>query len=400
MANDKLKAAIPAWQRNQQASSDENAGQVQSIEDAATPPQTEETTPTETSLPPQDDPVTSPATGESAAWPSTPAAQQEHMKTFLEDPAVKDAPTEKKRAFFESKGIPKDLIDETLDEDEPAFKASEFESFQQQQQLQLKPESQPPRQNTSAPPIITYPEFLVEAHKPPPLITPGRIVNTAYVAGGLAALIYGASKYLVAPMSISLTESRHEFAVHSQSKIDEMNDRLAKLVSKAPDVKKDMDKTAETEIDDEAESETSDPTELYHRDMGTQTSPLPSRRASLSSTSNPDKNDKKKDMAEYQSTGLQIMKSHLDEMLARSEKLADTHKDRQDSVNKLRHYLDTVMYASAGIAAWGMGEDAGKEGGKEGKDDALEELKKEIRGVKGVLLSAKRFPGVAGRVGT
>ena len=68
---------------------------------------------------------------------------------------------------------------------------------------------------------------------------------------------------------------------------------------------------------------------------------------------------------------------------------------KQDEVNKLRHYLDTVMYASPGINVWSTSEEA-KDSGK--RDD-IERLKREIRGVKGVLLSAKMFPGAPGRAG-
>ena len=36
------------------------------------------------------------------------------VRKFLEDPAVKDAPYDKKRAFLESKGISSDVMDEIL----------------------------------------------------------------------------------------------------------------------------------------------------------------------------------------------------------------------------------------------------------------------------------------------
>ena len=403
MADDKSKPAIPAWQRApQQQPATGKTGADNRIEEAPTPPASETPTPSDTAVPTSAEPAAALAAEESSSTDATKASQLENVKTFLEDPAVKNEPTDKKRAFLEGKGISNGVIEQVRNSEVSTFKVNDFESFEQTQaQSSPAPQSAPPpqpapqqQQKPTGPPIITYPEFLVEAHKPPPLITPARIVNTAYLAGGLAALIYGASKYLVAPMTANLTDARHEFASHSLGKIDEMNERLGKLVSKMPEPKK--EKAVEFDVDDEAESETSDPTELFHRDMGTQTSPRESRRPSLSSSPS-DTSEKKKDQVSYQTTALEIMKERLSDMLQRTEALEIPNKERQDSVNKLRQYLDTLMYASPGISMWSSTEDADK--AKESKEDVVEDLKKEIRGVKGVLLSAKRFPGVAGRVG-
>lgn len=280
---------------------------------------------------------------------------------------------------------------------EAAIKTSDFETFKEQQQPVRPQVATPVQQKPSGPPIITYPEFLVEAHKPPPLITISRLWNTAQIASGIAAIIYGASKYLVTPMTENLNEARHDFATHSQGKIDEFNERLAKLVSRSPEYKKDhlIDSDAS-----ETASETSDPTELYHRDMGTQTSPLPSRRPSNTTTLS--NTTTTKTPTDYQVTGLEIIKSHLDEMLSRNEKTESANKERQHKMDALRHYVDTLMYASPGISVWSTAEETSKadgSGAAREREDAVEELKKEIRGVKGSMLSAKRFPGPAMRNG-
>ena len=310
----------------------------------------------------------------------------------------RDASLEKKRAFLESKEIPVETIDQVLKPElTPSFQATDFQSFQEQQQQ--RPSPQPKRapaqtQTTTGPPIITYPEFLVEAHKPPPLITPARILTATYVAGGLATLVYGASKYLINPMIGNLTEARHEFSEHSQSKIDEFNDRLSKIVSKVPEPKKPAAAPpSEVELDD-AESITSDPTELYHRDMGTQTISPPTTPPLPSSIP-----PAKKDAVTHDTNALSIINSHLTELLDDIEKHDAAVKERQESTNKLRHYLDQLLYASPGVSAWAGSEDAfamgtTKKAGEGKKPDMVEELKKEIRGVKGVLLSARRFPGV------
>lgn len=407
MSGDSKKTAIPAWQRSQ--------------------PTKPLDTPTAAPTPTEADIETSSEEPESSLKTATThptdkadidsAAQLENMKTFLEDPSVRDAPLDKKRAFFANKGIAQELVDQALQSEasttmsKPAISTSDFEAFKATQQVAQQsaqqPQAAPP--TFSSPPIITYPEFLVEAHKPPPLITVSRLWNTAQIAGGVGALIYGASKYLVAPMSENMNEARHDFAVHSQTKIHEMNERLSKLVSNVPSSGNKKDVGANGDMDDlRSESETSDPTELYHRDMGTQTSPLPSPRTSdAPAATKLDDEDTGKSQTDLQITSLNTLTSHLNDMLSRTQNLESANRERADRTSNLRHYLDTLMYASPGVAAWSSMDDMAKVSAagtvnaesKKESEDVIEELKREIRGVKGSLLSAKRFPGVAGRVG-
>lgn len=273
MPDDSSKPGIPAWQRAQQPLKPSSNTPAQSQAPAPSEAGPEESTPANPE-PTQD---LSALGAEEASSSSTKDAERQtnQIKSFLQDPGVKDEPVEKKRAFLASKGIPQDVVDQEL-ATAPATTpdVSDFATFKQTTQQPAAAPVAPSR--PSGPPIITYPEFLAEAHKPPPIITPSRILNTAYLASGLAAVIYGASTFLVKPMSASLTESRHDFATHSNSKIDELNDRLSKLVSKIPEARK----QATDSDSDDVESITSDPTELFHRDMGTQTSPPLSPRPS------------------------------------------------------------------------------------------------------------------------
>jgi len=408
MSDDPKEPAIPAWQRSQ-------------------PAKPLETTTTSAPTPTEDDIETN--KGQSGTASKTiptsatnetgldAAAQLENIKSFLEDPSVRDAPLDKKRAFFANKGIAQELVDQALPPETPsstptpAISTIEFEAFKASHQLTQHPAQQPRAAppSFSSPPIITYPEFLAEAHKPPPLITVSRLWNTAQIAGGIGALIYGASKYLVAPMSDNMNEARHDFAVHSQSKIDEMNERLSKLVSNVPASGSKKDVGANGDMDDlRSESETSDPTELYHRDMGTQTSPLPSPRSSdAPAATKPVDEDTGTSQTDLQITSLNTLTSHLNDMLSRTQNLESANRERADRTSNLRHYLDTLMYASPGVAAWSSVEDVAKVSAagtvqgesKKESEDVIEELKRDIRGVKGSLLSAKRFPGVAGRAG-
>jgi hypothetical protein len=380
------KPGIPAWQRAQQPlQSTTPSPTTQPTEDAET--KANDTTTPEQSNAQQDHEQTT--TEQSNTQEVTLSAEErsqqlEIVKSFLEDPGVKDEPVEKKREFLESKGIAQAMIDQELgskstSSSRPTINTAEFDSFKEASQ---PPRAQPPARIV-APPIITYPEFLEDARKPPPLITPMRVLNATYIASAIAAIAYGASTFLVKPMAASLTDARHDFAVHGQSKIDELNDRLSKIVSKIPEPKSATDAA---DMDD-TESVASDPTELFHRDIGTQTSP-PITPAPSSATQ-----PASKTIADKQDDRLLIIKSHLDEMLSGLEAGEQPAKDRLEETNKLRHHLDNMMYRVQTQNVWSTGFGSDQKGGADA-DDAIEEVKKEIRGVKGVLLSAKRFAPV------
>ncbi|KAK1074900.1 hypothetical protein LTR74_000744 [Friedmanniomyces endolithicus] len=394
MSDGSAKRSIPSWQQSAKlALSESTRG---SGNDA---PNVQEAAAVSTSSSDEADSEESPP-------PESSDTQLDMVEAFLSDPKVKHESVEKKRVFLQSKEIPVDTIDQVLKAGEPAaspFDPSDFQAFKQQRQQQQQPSS--PQSTTTTPPIITYPEFLVSAHTPSPLVTPSRVINAAYLAGGIATLVYGASTFLFKPMTETLTASRHDFATHSQGKLDDFNEQLAKLVSKIPstDIQASVPDLETNEID----SVVSDPTELYHRDMGTQTSPLPSRRPSdpfLPPTSEP--STLAKDRTTQQTTTLTTLSTHMNDLLAGlSTHQATANKDRTAEVDKLRHFLDTMLYGGshavydAGGGGWGHGGDSWKYGKKEEEgagQKAMEELKKEIRGVKGVLLSARRFPGVVG----
>lgn len=388
MSDDSSKRAIPAWQRAQQPLKPESnpPTEQQSHDPKAEDkqaPRPEESTPQED---PQEPAVATSSADEETISPAERPQQLEIVRSFLEDPGVKDEPLEKKRAFLQSKGITEDMIDQELGKQSSLkFSTSDFASFKETTQTR----NAPPATRPTGPPIITYPEFLEDARKPAPLITPSRILNATYVASGIAALAYGASTFLIKPMSVSLTDARHDFASHGQSKIDELNERLSKLVSKIP-----QPKSSGYEADSDAESVTSDPTELFHRDIGTQTSPAISPPANVNAGS------ETRTISDGQNDRMIVIKSHLEELLAGVEAGERPAKERMEETNKLRHELDNMMYRVQTSNAWGGFSMDQKSGGE--PDDGIEELKKEIRGVKGVLLSAKRFAPVGpaqGRVG-
>lgn len=388
MSGNSSRPAIPAWQRAQQPlrpSADSSPTQDADAKDNSTSGQ-DEAAATEGTT----DPTLEQSNTEDAPLSAEERAQQlEIVRSFLEDPGVKDEPIERKREFLEAKGIAQDMIEQELGTSTVTSTATppstsittvDFADFKQATQTQRAP----PAVRVVAPPIITYPEFLEDARKPPPLITPMRVLNATYIASAIAAVAYGASTFLVKPMAASLTDARHDFASHGQSKIDEFNSRLSTLVSKIPEPKS---AAGEAENDD-VESVASDPTELFHRDIGTQTSPAVSPPPSTANAQ-----PETKTVADKQNERLSIIKSHLDEMLAGVQAGEQPAKDRLEEANKLRHHLDNMMYRVQTANVWNGGFTTEAKAGTEAVD-AIEEVKKEIRGVKGVLLSAKRFAPV------
>ncbi|THX73111.1 hypothetical protein D6D05_07549 [Aureobasidium pullulans] len=398
---------------------------------------------------------------------SAQAAKQEHdaslsaihhVRKFLEDPAVKDASLDKKKAFLLSKNVSEDMISqvlESIDAQDAAdtdgskeaarqeFEASKAEASTDGSTQAAKQEfdaskksPQPPsyvsttdgsteaaKQEFDAskavsfsaaefkatnpsttpapaplrrdvPPIITYPEFLVQPQKPPPLVTVSRLINATYIAGALTASAYALSKYIIAPMADNLNDARHDLFEHTTDHVSEFNEKLSKLVSTVPSSAKSLPQTPVEFADFDNESITSDPTELFHRDVGTQTSPSLSRRPSVASDIEVIRPDT---VPLKQTNRLEIMKSHISEILEGSESNGANNQTLQESISETRHYLDGLYYTPPSYS-WNADNSLNtSDTSKDKQPDAAVALKAEIRGVKGVLLSAKRFP--SGRVG-
>ena len=249
------------------------------------------------------------------------------------------------------------------------------------------------------PPIITYPEFLTQSTAAPPLITVKRVLNTLYMTTAAAATIYGTSKYLIEPMMESLTEARHDLAEHAKGKLETLNSNLELIVSEVPSSGKVRSRPDDMTKDSESvDSTDSDPTELFHVDIGTQTSPIQSRRSSTSSsiTSTPAKDAK----LLIQQSRLKDLNTHLSDLLEDSNGV-ESADDVAANVSDLRTYLDGIIYSSPHsngnlysniIGSSGVGGIGGLRGAGP-EDDAIGNIKGEIRGIKGILLSARNFPG-------
>lgn len=256
------------------------------------------------------------------------------------------------------------------------------------------------------PPIITYPEFLFQPAKPPPLVTMRSILYTLYGAAGLGASIYGASEYLVKPMLANLTSARHELATTAQENLQKLNEKLEQNVSVIPAHLNARKASDEEEYKDDSDSVTSDPTELFHRDIGTQTTPDVSP--------SPDTMAKTENPLDAPVEAVNHHKSRLDSIQSQLKDIAELERDSttlDDSMRArltdLHHYLDGLIYAAPTYTAAGgsyglysgntsSGVDSSSTGVRKAEDDAIASFKAEIRGVKGALLSARNFPASRG----
>ncbi|KAJ9261658.1 hypothetical protein DTO212C5_8230 [Paecilomyces variotii] len=380
---------------------------------------------------------------QSEASPRTELLEQ--ASKFLEDESIRDAPTDRKVSFLESKGLRQDEIDRLLglsrnpeassnESSSSDASSSEVKSGASTDSTSSQPASQKPSETgtpqssstkaTSAtssrdvPPIITYPEFLVEAAKPPPLFTFRSILYTLYGAVGLGASIYGASEYLVKPMLQDLNEARHDLAQTTQRNLRNLNEKLEQNVSTIPPYPSRAAAAVAAKNGDDAsdtDSIISDPTELFHRDVATQTTPDLSRtESSQASSSDSDEASSAPDPVKSV-TGhvgrLQTIRSHMQEFLDDENRTRPPEDLVRDRLSELQSYLDALTYSGPGylnsnaygVYAAGSPDNSSTPGVATGmrksEEDAISEIKSEIRGVKGALLSARNFPsGRGGRI--
>ncbi|KAL3421910.1 peroxin 14/17 [Phlyctema vagabunda] len=290
------------------------------------------------------------------------AATVEQAKKFLQEDDVRNRSTDEKRAFLKSKGLESHQVQTLLDQTQS----------QSQLQSQPQPQSRPAVQRVrETPPIITYPEFLTVSPSPPPLITKQRLLTTLYLFGGLSALLYGTNEHLVQPMIASLTTSRISLA-------ETAKDNLQKLVEKLEQVVSDIPSPSSESV--AAEESDEDPTEMFHRDIGVQTSfsPTPTRPRSPEPTS-----------LDTQVTMLQRLNTGCSTLLDESKSEEQENSDLTATVRILKEYLEELAYPAL---TYGYG---AYNSGSGDNDDEIGRVKQQIRGVKGVLLSSRSFPGGA-----
>ncbi|KUI68047.1 hypothetical protein VM1G_03273 [Cytospora mali] len=364
----------------------------------------------------------------------------ERARTFLQDETVILSSREKKIEFLKSKGIEETDIHKLLDEAEEATTAQATtnnttitkgegqaggSSPSNKAIVASTPESKPEQQNqhqhqhqhqqdnrSDHPPIITYPEFLTKPAKPPPLITASGLLNSLGIVAGLSALVYGATKHLVSPMVETLNEARADFHDNANKNLSRLVEQLENAVSEIPAsyhaVGKNTPEAHNTNklledgpcYNDDSSSSYDDPTELFHRDVGVQTSPpatpdVPSHTGGWPS-GNPNNNNSNKPGSNPQQEAdklnniISSVRGLSSTLVSQAEDLVET-KNVLDQFNQDLHSL-TYPPESFGFGSsylYGTVAAARAE-----PDDEVKRVKNSIRSVKGVLLSTRSFPPV------
>ncbi|EPS33756.1 hypothetical protein PDE_08718 [Penicillium oxalicum 114-2] len=374
--------------------------------------------------------------------PPAPDARQDLLDQaakFLEDDSIRDAPTDRKIAFLESKGLNSAEIEQLLGVSRnPDGSSSSLTSAEPTAQASLSPSSTPPSQDErlspsiriassptapvtstsppassrDVPPIITYPEFLFQPAKPPPLVTMSRVLYTIYGAAGVGASLYGASEYLVKPMLQNLTEARLDLSNTAKENLEKLNEQLEKTVSVIPAHLKARKLADKQDIDDDVsdtDSVVSDPTELFHRDIGTQTTPDVSTGSKSPSTKDPAETAAEAPTLAVNKhlSRLESIQSSLKEINTFEGESGSLEDSMRARLTDLNHYLDGLIYAgptytttSPGFGGLYSGHTGGattsSSGVRKSEEDAIASFKTEIRGVKGALLSARNFPASRG----
>ncbi len=227
---------------------------------------------------------------------------------------------------------------------------------------------------------MTYPEFLTKPAEPPPLMTLSGFLSTLYCFGGVSAGIYGMGRLVLTPMIASLTDARVELHATAAQNLARLNEKLEGVVSEIPPHARKPEKPEGQ--DDDNSSSCDDPAELFHRDVGVQTSPANDFLISsgldrgLSSPLPTSSADQAKAMAPLVAS----VKSFADTLATQSSAYAEVHAVLDAFTDELELLRDQA-YKGEFLSS------------KE-PDDQVKKVKDNIRRAKGLLLSARSFPAL------
>ncbi|TDZ34732.1 hypothetical protein C8035_v002649 [Colletotrichum spinosum] len=327
-------------------------------------------------------------------------------RRFLQDEKIKDEPRQKKEEFLQTKGYTSSEIEDLLTSDPAQDVAQTVPAPAEAIIATPTPtptpitEPQPTSENiislrkADSPPVVTYPEFLTKPTRPPPLITANGVFNTLYAFAGLSTLVYGTSKYVVAPMVENLTEARAELHSSTATKLSALISKLEETVSEIP-----VTKSADSKNDDDAASasEIDDPTEMFHRDIGTQTSFPSTPRVGTDGISGfglGGADDKNATVGERHTRKLTDMGSIARQLSETCVSEAEDLADLKASMDRLKDDLVQLAYPppkdyTSGLHGYGARSNE--------PDDEIKKAKDNIRRVKGVLLSTRNFPATVAR---
>lgn len=341
------------------------------------------------------------------------ATTLEQARTFLKDESVRESTREKKVEFLKSKGLGDADIDTLLEEtDARAATTATQDATEAEPRIEPTQDSVTsvsiPEFRAEQPPIITYPEFLTKPAKPPPLITASGLLNSLGIVAGFSTFVYGATKYLVSPMVDTLTDARVEFHENANKNLSQLVEKLEHAVSEIPDAYHAAGRKAAlantnaaagyTDAVDDDASSYDDPTELFHRDIGVQTSP-PSTPGLAGDLSGLSYSTDSAAAAAAAHSSLVTTQQHADKMgrlISSIRGLSADLASQADGFGEAKSVLDdfgrdlhalTYPPESFGVgSSYLYGAAARNE-----PEDEIKKVKSNIRSVKGVLLSTRSF---------
>ncbi|CRK20862.1 hypothetical protein BN1723_012175, partial [Verticillium longisporum] len=333
--------------------------------------------------------------------PSSDSSPIEVARRFLQDDEIKDASRERKLEFLKTKGLEEADIEKLLGPADTTTTTATPAQDQEPTQPAETPAPPTPQASVApqssiaqdfhdeSPPVITYPEFLTKPTRPPPLVTGTALLNTLYACAGLTTLLYGTSQYVVAPMVESLTAARVDLHATTSDKLAVLVRKLEATVSEIP--AKALPKPDAAYTDDTG-SEAEDPTELFHRDVGVQTS-LPSTpggplaatpAAATPAAAAPEAHARR--LADLTAS----LRGLKDAYVTQSEDLVDV----KTAMDLLKDDLGQLTFPSAQQQSDFVGGFSlyGSSAGRKEPEDEIKKAKDNIRRVKGVMLSTRNFP--------
>ena len=177
----------------------------------------------------------------------------------------------------------------------------------------------------------------------------------------------------------SMTTARHSLFETASANLDTLNEKLQETVPNFDE--KQVREVLGPDDDDDASSDiTEEVGPLFNRTIGTQTSPTLERTFSTSSSSS---SVAPLDMISNQQASLEKLQSSLSTLAP--PKANEQEPSVKERLKELEIYLDDLKNATY---------PATDRKPRKGEEDGISKLKQEIRSVKGVLLSARTFPGV------
>lgn len=188
----------------------------------------------------------------------------------------------------------------------------------------------------------------------------------------------------------NLTSARIDLAETAKDDLEKLVNKLEGVVSEIPVV---VTKKAEERYKDDSDrdgsvSEYDDPTELFHRDIGVQTSPPLS--PTFSPTSPSASNPASTSQTESQLRSLSRLTSQIQSLDTDFKGQQEGYEDIRAVLGVFKDELDEIRYPTHDFVGGGYSYGAASRE----PDDEIRRMKEGIRRVKGVLLSARSFPVV------